>query len=513
MTRMPRRNFFSCVALLTALLSPCLLHAQDAPAPVSGPRELLALYGFDDSYFSKLPDATPLDENQTEPLLRGMFALRKFTREEVTRWQLPGRDLPKLLADAPGHAGEIIVLRGRIKHVTRVRPDAVVARRFDLEQYFRCEVELTTPEVRATIFALAIPRGWLNDDENERELDQRFGCQAVFLKRQSADAADPSPVFLAQRMAWFPEEGNFATLGNLGFDAGLIDGVRDKVALAQSSDLEREAFYGLLDAVGRTSPGELHAVARTELRTARGLWETELEQLGNQEAPKETILHKAISPNTAESPSRPQEVAAATRIAELTRRLERAADEAEDVTPLFNAPDEVRGRLVTLLGTARRAIEIRVDDPDILARFGIDHYFEIELVTPDSRGNPIAICVRELPPGMPLGEEIYEPLRVTGFFLKTWGFRTAQSKQAAPGEIRKQLAPLLIGRDVEWLKPAPEPETSRTWIIASVVATIALFGGVVWWIRRDSRGPNRALPERVESPHVDAPRLAEDDPA
>jgi hypothetical protein len=479
MNRLSRRCLLSWFALLTALLSPCLLRAQDAPAPVTGPRELLALYGFDDSYFAKLPDATPLDENQTEPLLRGMFALRKFTREEVTRWQHPGRDLPKWLADAPRHAGEIIVLRGRIKHVARVRPDAVVARRFDLEQHFRCEVELTTPEVRATIFALAIPRGWLNDDENERELDQRFGCQAVFLKRQSADAANPSPVFLAQRMAWFPEEGNFATLGNLGFDAGLIDGVRDKVALAQSSDLEREAFYGLLDAVGRTSPGELHAVAKTELRTAKKLWENALREPSGDDP------------------------AIAQQRAELNRRLERASDEAEDITPLFNAPDEVRGRLVTLLGTARRAIEIRVDDPDIVARFGIDDYFEIELVTPDSRGNPIAICVRELPNGMPLGEEIYEPVRVTGFFLKTWGFRTAQSKQAAPGEIRKQLAPLLIGRDVEWLKPAPEPETSRTWIIASVVATIALFGAVAWWIGRDSRGLSRALPERIESPTID----------
>ncbi len=459
-------------AMMPLLASPAL--AQESPAPIGGPRELLALYGFDDSYFAKLNDGTPLDDNQTEPILRGLFALRKFTRTELSQWRQPGNELPRWLADAPKHAGEVIALRGRLMRITRVRPDEQVARRFDLPHYYRCEVELTAPATTATIFALAIPRAWLSDDEDERELNERCGCLGVFLKRQSSDVEHPAPVFLTQRMAWYPEEGNFATLGNLGFDAGLVDGVRDKVSLAQSTDLEREAFYQLLDAMGRTAPGELHAVAMTELRTAKQLWETDLKSIDRDDP------------------------AAAPRGAELVRRLARAKDEAEDVTPLFNEPDQSRGRLVTLVGTARRAIEIRVDDPDVRARFGIDRYYEIELVTPDSRSNPIAVCVREMPPKMPLGENIYEPVRVTGFFLKTWGFRTAQSHEAAKGEVRKQLAPLLIGRDVQLLRAPAEPESSGSWLIAGVVSAVALVFAGAWWVGRGSR--KVALPERIEIP-------------
>lgn len=472
-----RRRAIQTAAWLAVSVLGAAAQAQDSPAPVGSARELLGLYGFDDSYFAKLPDATPLDGDQTEPLLRGLFAFRKFTREEVARWRQPGRDLPQWLADAPKHAGEIIAVRGRLKRVTRVRPDPEIARRFDLTQYFRCDVELTAPRADTTIFALAIPRAWLGDDENERASDVRCGASALFLKRQSSDASQPAPVFLAQRMAWYPDDGNFATLGNLGFDAGLIDGVRDKSSLANSTDLEREAFYQLLDAVNRTGPGELQAVAATELRAARQRWEIDL----RGRAPDD--------PSTA-----------ALR-AELARQIERADDDhADDITPLFNAPEAARGRLVTLVGTARRAMEIRVDDPDIRARFGIERYFEVEFVTPDSRGNPLAICVRELPPGMPLGEEIYEPIRATGFFLKTWGFRTAQSGEAAPGEIRRQLAPLLIGRDIAWLRPAAEPETPRGWIIGGVAAVTALAIGSIWWIHRDSRRRLLALPERIETP-------------
>jgi len=474
MTPQRLRITIGAATTLAILLGASAVHAQEALAPISGPRELLALYGFDDSYFAKLPDSTPLDDNQTEPILRGLFAVRKFTRTELAQWRRPGKELSRWLADAPKHAGEVIALRGRLKRVARVRPDDQVARRFDMPRYFRCEVELSTPATTATIFALAVPRAWLSDSEDQRDLNERCGCLGVFLKRQSSDAEQPAPVFLTQRMAWYPEEGNFATLGNLGFDAGLIDGVRDKVSLAQSTDLEREAFYQLLDAMGRTAPGELHAVAATELNTAKQLWATDLKSLDRADP-------------SAES-----------RRGELTRRLSRASDGADDVTPLFNEPEQTRGRLVTLVGTARRAIEIRVDDPDVRARFGIDHYFEIELVTPDSRSNPIAICVREAPPEMPLGENIHEPVRVSGFFLKTWGFRTAQSHEAAEGQIRKQLAPLLIGRDVQSLRAPAESETAGSWLIAGVVAAVALVFAGVWWVGRGSR--KVALPDRIELP-------------
>jgi hypothetical protein len=194
--------------ILTLCGAPLSASAQDAAPPVNGSRELFTLYGFDDSYFSKLTDATPLDDDQTESILRGLFALRRFRREDLHAWRHPGRELPQWLADAPGHAGEVIEIRGQLKHISRVRPLAEIARRFEMPQYFRCEVDLTTPPVIATVFALSVPQAILPDVEDERACDVRVGFQGAFLKRQSADPAQPAPVFHTQRLAWRPDEGN-----------------------------------------------------------------------------------------------------------------------------------------------------------------------------------------------------------------------------------------------------------------------------------------------------------------
>ncbi|MDZ4779670.1 MAG: hypothetical protein SGJ19_05410 [Planctomycetia bacterium] len=468
------------VFLAMLCTSAALAADTEPPPPISGSREMFSLYGFDDSYFAKLPDATPYGDDQTEAILRGLIAVRRFSRVDLARWRHPASELPAWLATPEEHSGEVVELRGRVKRVTRIRPIPEVARRFELDVYYRCDVELAKPETEATVFALAIPRDWLGENEDSRECDLRCGGATVFLKRQAADAAHPAPLFIAQRLAWFPEQGNFASLGSLGFDAGLIDGVRDKIALSQSSDLEREAFYQMLDAVSRTQPGELHAVATTELRTAAQLWKTDL----------------AAQRKSAD--------AAPEKLAELQRQLDRAADEAEDVAPLFNTPEESRGRLVTLVGTARRAIEIRVDDVDIRERFGLEHYYEIELVTPDSRGNPIAFCVLELPPGMPTGDDLYESIRATGFFLKTWSFRTAQSAEAEPGTVRKQLAPLLIGRDVMRLTNEAAPDESRGFTVAIVAAFVAGVFAVAWWLHRDA-GRKKPLPDRIAIPPAESP--------
>ena len=156
------------------------------------------------------------------------------------------------------------------------------------------------------------------------------------------------------------------------------------------------------------------------------------------------------------------------------------------------------------MGTARRAIEIRVDDVDIRERFGLEHYYEIELVTPDSRGNPIAFCVLELPPGMPTGDDLYESIRATGFFLKTWSFRTAQSAEAEPGTVRKQLAPLLIGRDVMRLTNEAAPDESRGFTVAIVAAFVAGVFAVAWWLHRDA-GRKKPLPDRIAIPPAESP--------
>ena len=114
--------------------------------------------------------------------------------------------------------------------------------------------------------------------------------------------------------------------------------------------------------------------------------------------------------------------------------------------PLFNdagQPARAAGGIAGH-GAADRRDPPRPGDQDIVARFGIDHYYQVSLFTDDSQGNPLTFCVRELPEGMPYGNlpRYGETVRIAGFFFKTWSYsvskiadrracRPAQGKRSA----------------------------------------------------------------------------------
>lgn len=203
-------------------------------------------------------------------------------------------------------------------------------------------------------------------------------------------------------------------LGDLEMDAGLFDEISTRPVL--SAD-DRECFYQLLDAVGRAGTRQLLRAVPKEGRDAK-------------------------------------------------------------VEPLFNRPQSQQGRLVELTGTARRAVLVRVEDRDIVDRFGIDHYYELQVFTSDSQDNPLTFAVRGLPPGFPQGERITESVRIAGFFFKKWGYRSPVGAAAAkPGVIRKQLAPLLIGREPVWIRPVPADQrfANGVFLVLFVLLTVVLW--------------------------------------
>lgn len=178
-------------------------------------------------------------------------------------------------------------------------------------------------------------------------------------------------------------------------DQGLFDDVREGQRIAQE---EREAFYQLLAEAGRTGTREL---------------------------------------------------------------LQNAKESPDTLIGLLQKPQEHAGELLVVDGVALRATLVRVDDPDVVARFGIDHYYELELsvnlerpVKLDGKlfGTfPVVVCVRQLPAGMPTGEHIHEHVRVAAFFFKIWAYRT---ETAGADEVanRRQIAPLLVGREPLWIE-------------------------------------------------------------
>ena len=141
---------------------------------------------------------------------------------------------------------------------------------------------------------------------------------------------------------------------------------------------------------------------------------------------------------------------------------------------------------------------ILVDDPDVVDRLGIDHYYQIALFTEDSQHNPLVFCVRELPAGMPTGAgpQFAESITVAGFFFNTWAYRSRQRANAAGARSAWRLAPLLIGREPIW---RPRRESSRNPLVAAIAGGlfILLLVGVwlaLWrWGRGDRRFRDRTL--------------------
>jgi hypothetical protein len=413
------------------------------PSPISGPRELLKLYGLDESRLQSFVDGRPLGGDETETLMRFLYAVRRFRLADIDRWTLRDASWEDFVLDAEKHRGEIVPLSGRVVRVSVEKPLPEVVARFDLPRYYRCDVRLGADERPATIYTLSVPAAWKLDGP----LDERISASAFFVKLATVgEGAEPGgekfqPIFVTQRLAWHPK----TLLGDLNMDLGLFDEVREGRRIAPE---EREAFYRLLAAVGHAGTREL---------------------------------------------------------------LRHSAQSSGALIELLQKPKRHSGELLTIDGVALRAVLVRVDEPDIVARFGIDHYYElavsVDLPQPVKfEGQlfgtfPTVICVRQLPAGMPTGENIHEHVRVPGFFFKVWSYRT-EAAGGADDSSRRQIAPLLVGREPLWIQNEEVgggASSAAAILVGLFVAGIAALWLVVWLLGRgDARSQASSMVKRCD---------------
>jgi len=410
---------------------------------VARARDLFRLGGIDDSYFAFLESGRPLGPDEHETLLKLLYRVDEMSTDLVAKWIYDKLDLAELARSPESYRGEFFPLTGTVLSVKPFRPSEEAAFVLDFNTYYRCEVKLDSGN-EATIYTLRVPDAWKKGLPAENVGDA-VGGEGVFLKFTSEDPAQRRPIFVARRLKWWPD----TWLGRLGMDVGLLDEVR---IVSRFESADREPFYQMLAAVGRTEPGELleQAVARFN--------EDEAKRLEAGEKASEQI--------------------------------------SDSVVPLFNEPDSCRGKLFVLTGKAKSVKKILLNDPILEQQLGIDHYYQIGLFPNDSQNNPIFFCVSELPEGLPLSaDDTYrERLRIAGFFYKKWAYSrlmTDEEKQerdaklaegASQAEANKppiQLAPLLIGRDAQWLKADDSP-ASIWWGIAGGIFFALLIVGV--WI-------------------------------
>jgi hypothetical protein len=159
----------------------------------------------------------------------------------------------------------------------------------------------------------------------------------------------------------------------------------------------------------------------------------------------------------------------------------RGADELEAASihndmgfvPLFEQPEHYRGKLVTVRGEARRVLYRQAPKNDQ----GVQGYHQVVLRPAGGPDSPIIIYCLHLPHGFPVGENIREPVSVTGFFFKNWAY---------PTEAAIHSFPTLLARTMQWTRPV-EVESRPLQgadFVAMVVISAAVGLSLAWWLVR-----------------------------
>ncbi len=520
--------------------------AADSPQPPvaetsSSPdaREFLRLLGIDESHFQKFSDGQPVGGGgEREALAELLFAVRRIPPQFAERWarQTGDFDWETFAKKSPTRRGQFFGLRGHVTKVTEQRPPAELAQRLDLKGFYRCECEVGDRASPAVVYAVAVPLEWPADNA----IREPVSFQGVYFKLSAGGLSNPStPTFAATRLAWHPE----GLLGRLGLDVGLLEGVRHNRDLSGPSD--KEAFYQLLAGAGHLPAAEMDAAAGQALAELGDPPRKPGEE-SRFSIPKIFEHAKQVDALRREADDLTQLGERADRVLDLTRQKNAARTEAERAAvasdlsealaefqakaQVVNVPVDVaavltdldawiqdrlaglrqrlsaaadspysQGRPMTFEGTARRAVRVLVDDPALAERLGFDHYYLVEMMVDlgqrarladGSLGDDTLVIaqLRELPAGMPQGQKINARVRLSGVFLKLYPYVPEKAERS--GSDERHLAPLLIGRELTWIRYDQQGHYQFAAIATGLF--LLLLGGIVFWSWRTRRADARA---------------------
>jgi hypothetical protein len=449
------------MALLAILSATCWaeLPAQETAPAAAGPagetgqlREALRLLDVDESVLRVFRDGQALAGDELEPIYRLLYVLPRLDDMQRRNWRSIPESWAAELSDPEAHRASLYELMGRVVSVQTRELPVESARRFGYDRFQEVVIQSTVDNRHLLVCARQIPAAWASGALNDAA-GEPVSCDALFLKLGQPSDGQPTLVFATDRIAWHPAQVDPAkrvTAGLALLGSRGMDVSRFE-GLAQQQPLgasDRECFYQLLWAARGMDPAAVAAaVDQTGLPVVRAL----------------------------------------------------------------QRPEGEAGRVYRLSGTARRALRIRVDDADIQARFGIDHYYEVEMFTPleqeleltDRRDGqtrayrnfPVTICVAELPADMPQGDEVRQAIVVDAFFMKLWSYRSQYAAGDSNGDgdpQRRQISPLLIARNLALDQTRPQVNPWPAFSIAAIV-----LGGVVaallvsWWYWRGDRSYRR----------------------
>ena len=411
-----------------------------------GPAEVLQLFGMDESTLRQFVDGTELNSDEYEPLIRLLSLLPRFDRLDLSRWSRPVETGAMIANDANVVRGEFFRLRGWVSGIEEIELPRESARRFDFDRFYRLKVRLSSGDRNVLVCCREVPAAWRLPAARQVELP--MSCEAMFVKIGPGQTGSEQLVFVTDHVAWHPFKPD-AQLGVSPGQALLGQAGMDVslfAGLEQAKSIghaDRDCFYQMLWAVGRLDPKAMRQVAEVGF----------------------------------------------------------------DIARLLQHPRQEAGEFYLLKGVARRAFRVQVDDPDIREKFGIDHYYEVDLflalprtlklVDPTDgearyyQTYPVTCCVRQLPQGMPEGSEIRQEITVCASYMKLWSYKSrfATGSQAPKaGQKRRQVSPLFIARTVE---PVRQTYQRSAWpevaLVTGFLFSMIVIGLSAWYYARSDR--------------------------
>jgi hypothetical protein len=467
-----KRVFLSILAVTAYLVLSTqysvLSAAESAPAASNlqpqpaGPLEILEKFDIGPSQIESFFSGQPLSAAEEDVLVKILYHFPRLGLDNLMRWRQKGVTWEQVAAAPVEHRMQVFRLTGRVKHVEAVRLLPEQAELFEFDHYYRARVTLADSPNEALVAARRIPDAWLLDTP----IDEPTQVDAIFLK--TGDAADQPRqlVFVADRLGWYPDRP----------DATHHIGPQQLALAKLGMDIS------LWDEIRKSKERALGSGDR------EGFYQL-LAALGKPEA---------------------RELKTQVKPLELVGLLENTAEHFGEVSPVQ--------------GLARRVMKVPVRDADVRSRFGIDHYYEIDLFVPlgdaslrfgqDPTGEsnpvyrnkfPATLIVRDLPPGFPQGENVHELVATDAVFFKVWNYRSSYTSKF--GQL--QPAPLFIASTVHVVTTG----AGGNWITSALVLVAFALGlsviVVIAWIygRDDRRSENKARQRAESSPPPDFSRL------
>jgi len=469
---------------VTIVVAPDSARADAAPTKADGdataanaptPQRMLDLFGVDDSLLRMFVDDVALGSDDEETLTAILYQMPRFPLHFLERWADENANHSPWMDQPSRHRGDALRVAGRAKFVERRPIPRESAERFDFDHYFVVAIEpdaarersldvppdgpssrerdgasdalasnspiepVTAEEVRDghvargegrwLVCTREVPNAW----PVGTPIDEPAAAHGLFLKTGATHRGLTDVVLAAPRVAWYPDQADPAR----GIHAdhvklaalGFDVGLLDDLSAVQRQPIrgeDRECFYQLLAAVARADRQQLAGPV------CRGV----------------------------------------------------------DFAPLLQQPIEHLGRLLTIEGTARRVTKVFVTEADVRERFGIDHYYQIDIFVPLDRLSirlgesvdgdeqpsfnntyPATVCVLQLPPGLSAADDLRQDLRVNAAYFKLWAYRTEY--MATFDNRQLQMGPLLMGLEPVIIEQ-PTSTISQVGVVAGVAVVLAL---------------------------------------